>query len=66
MEGNTGIIIAHRISSIKDADDIVVMKHGEIVEQGNHDELLEKRGHYFKIFKEQYKEEAEKVQNEKE
>lgn len=66
MEGNTGIIIAHRISSIKDADNIVLMNHGEIVEQGNHDELLEKRGHYFKIFKEQYKEEAEKVQNEKE
>ena len=64
MNGNTGIIIGHRISSIKDADEIVVMSHGQIVEQGSHQELLEKRGHYFKIFKDQYKEEAEKVENE--
>lgn len=64
MNGNTGIIIGHRISSIKDADEIVVMSHGQIVEQGCHEELIEKRGHYFKIFKDQYKEEAEKVANE--
>lgn len=64
MKGNTGIIIAHRISSIKDADKIVVMDHGQIVEEGSHEELLEKRGYYFKIFKDQYKEEAEKVENE--
>ncbi len=64
MSGHTGIIIAHRISSIRDADKIVVMNHGEIVEQGSHEELLEKRGHYFNIFKDQYKEEAEKVENE--
>ncbi|NLY44923.1 MAG: ABC transporter ATP-binding protein [Tissierella sp.] len=65
MNGNTGIIIAHRISSIKDADEIAVMNHGQIIEKGNHEELLERRGHYFKIFKDQYKEEAEKVENEK-
>ena len=64
MNGNTGIIIAHRISSIKDADVIAVMNHGQIIEVGNHEELIEKRGHYFKIFKDQYKEEAEKVENE--
>lgn len=65
MDGNTGIIIAHRISAIKDADEIVVMNHGEILEQGSHEELIEKRGNYFNIFKDQYKEEAEKVENEK-
>lgn len=65
MDGNTGIIIAHRISAIKDADDIVVMSHGQIVERGSHEDLLEKRGYYFNIFKDQYKEEAEKVEDEK-
>ncbi|EAQ91288.1 hypothetical protein CHGG_03223 [Chaetomium globosum CBS 148.51] len=48
-EGRTTITIAHRLSTIKDAHNIVVMSQGQIVEQGTHDELLEKRGAYFNL-----------------
>lgn len=48
-EGRTTITIAHRLSTIKDAHKIVVMSQGRIVEEGNHDELLEKRGAYYKL-----------------
>ncbi|KAK3357131.1 P-loop containing nucleoside triphosphate hydrolase protein [Lasiosphaeria hispida] len=48
-EGRTTITIAHRLSTIKDAHNIVVMSQGRIVEQGTHDELLEKRGAYFNL-----------------
>ncbi|KAK0623131.1 P-loop containing nucleoside triphosphate hydrolase protein [Immersiella caudata] len=48
-EGRTTITIAHRLSTIKDAHNIVVMAQGRIVEQGTHDELLEKRGAYFNL-----------------
>lgn len=48
-EGRTTITIAHRLSTIKDAHNIVVMSQGRIVEQGTHDELLEKRGAYYNL-----------------
>ncbi|CAP68810.1 uncharacterized protein PODANS_7_7770 [Podospora anserina S mat+] len=48
-EGRTTITIAHRLSTIKDAHNIVVMTQGKIVEQGTHDELLEKRGSYYNL-----------------
>ncbi|KAK4099058.1 P-loop containing nucleoside triphosphate hydrolase protein [Parathielavia hyrcaniae] len=47
--GRTTITIAHRLSTIKDAHNIVVMQQGQIVEQGNHDDLLEKRGAYYNL-----------------
>lgn len=47
--GRTTITIAHRLSTIKDADNIVVMQEGRIVEQGNHDQLLELRGAYYRL-----------------
>lgn len=49
MENRTSLVIAHRLSTIQKADNIVVMKKGEIVEQGKHDELLAKKGEYFKL-----------------
>jgi len=49
MENRTSLVIAHRLSTIQKADLIVVMKQGEIVEQGKHSELLDKKGEYFKL-----------------
>ncbi|MGB3221567.1 MAG: ABC transporter ATP-binding protein [Desulforhopalus sp.] len=46
FKGRTSLVIAHRLSTIRRADHIVVMAHGKIVEQGNHEELLELNGHY--------------------
>lgn len=50
LKGRTGIIIAHRISTIRYADEIVVMDKGRIIERGNHEELLAKSGEYYKLF----------------
>jgi len=49
MQNRTSLVIAHRLSTIQKADKIVVLKQGEIVEQGKHDELLAKKGEYFKL-----------------
>ena len=54
MEGRTSFIIAHRLSTIRDADLILVMKDGGIVEQGNHEELLEKGGFYSSLYNSQF------------
>lgn len=50
----TVFIIAHRISSIKDADKIIVLDEGKIIEQGNHETLLAKKGYYYTVFNHQY------------
>lgn len=54
MEGRTTLIIAHRISSVKDADQIVVLDNGQIVEKGTHQELINKQGKYYCTLIEQY------------
>jgi len=61
MQGKTSIIIAHRISTIKNADKILVMDRGEIVEYGTHDELMERRRVYFELYEKQLLEEEENV-----
>lgn len=54
MQGRTSIVIAHRLSTIRDSDMIVVMDHGEIVESGTHEALLEKKGKYYELYMIQY------------
>ncbi len=51
----TTFIIAHRISAVKNADVILYMEDGEIVEVGNHESLLDKKGKYYNIYKTQFK-----------
>ena len=50
----TVFVIAHRISSVMKADKILVLDNGRIVEQGNHEELIQKKGYYYTVFNHQY------------
>lgn len=54
MEGRTSFIVAHRLSTIQNADVILVMKDGHIIEQGNHDELLARQGFYAELYNSQF------------
>lgn len=54
MKGRTSFIVAHRLSTIREADIILVMRDGNIVEQGKHEELLEKNGFYAKLYNSQF------------
>ncbi len=54
MEGRTSFIVAHRLSTIREADVILVMKDGNIIEQGNHEELLAKKGFYAELYNSQF------------
>lgn len=56
IEGRTSIVIAHRLSTIQNCDKIIVMRKGEIKEMGSHQELLDKKGLYYKLYELQYKE----------
>lgn len=52
----TMLVVAHRLSTIQHADNIIVLQNGEIIEHGNHQELLKQRGHYYKLYKLQFEE----------
>ena len=54
MKGRTSFIVAHRLSTIKEADVIIVMNEGHIIEQGNHQELLQKKGFYYNLYNSQF------------
>jgi ATP-binding cassette subfamily B protein len=55
VEGRTSLIIAHRISTVQRADNIIVMHKGQVREMGTHQQLLAQRGIYFKLYQLQYK-----------
>lgn len=54
MEGRTSFVIAHRLSTIKNSDVILVMKHGNIIEQGSHDQLLAEGSFYAELYNSQF------------
>lgn len=58
LKGRTSFVVAHRLSTIRDADTIIVMNQGEIVETGNHDELMAKDGFYADLYNSQFSEEV--------
>ncbi|RSK37521.1 peptidase domain-containing ABC transporter [Hymenobacter metallilatus] len=53
FEGKTVVIVAHRLSTVKNADNIIVLDNGEVTEQGNHEELVRRRGYYYNLIKNQ-------------
>ena len=55
MNIGTMLIVAHRLSTIQYADNIIVMRKGKIIESGNHQELLANEGHYYDLYKLQYR-----------
>ena len=54
MQGRTSFIVAHRLSTIREADVILVMKNGHILEKGNHEQLLAQKGFYHELYNSQY------------
>ena len=54
MKGKTSFVIAHRLSTIQNADQILVVNAGDVVEQGTHDELMTRRGFYYKLYASQF------------
>jgi ATP-binding cassette subfamily B protein len=61
MAGRTAIVIAHRLSTIRYVDRIIVLHKGRIVEEGSHRELLERGGHYSKLYELQFKDQEKNV-----
>ena len=57
MQGRTTVLISHRTSTVQNADQIVVLRDGSIIERGTHDELLERRGYYADLYRKQLLEE---------
>src|SRR5699024_12672759 len=58
MQGRTSFVIAHRLNTIQEADNIIMLQSGEIIEQGSHNALINLQGNYFDLYKGQLKEVA--------
>lgn len=59
LKGRTSFVVAHRLSTIRNADKIIVVEHGAILEQGKHDELMRRKGHYYELYTRQFMAEQE-------
>ncbi len=55
MQGRTSFVIAHRLRTIRDADQVLVIQNGQIVEQGTHQQLLDRRGVFYDLYMSQFK-----------
>ena len=53
MKGKTSVIISHRVSTVKNCSNIIVLDSGKILEEGKHSDLVEKRGYYYTLFRKQ-------------
>jgi ATP-binding cassette subfamily B protein len=53
LKNRTSVIVAHRLSTVRNADQIIVLENGEVVEQGNHEELTKRKGKYYELVKNQ-------------
>ena len=58
IRGRTSVVIAHRLSTIRNADWILHVENGKIAEQGTHEQLMERRGGYWRLYTRQYEDEA--------
>ena len=54
MEGRTVFVIAHRLSTVRNSDAIMVLEHGEIIERGSHDDLIAQQGKYYQLYTGQF------------
>ena len=61
LDGRTSFIIAHRLSTVRTADRILVISDGKVIEEGNHKSLLRQKGYYYNLYANQFKEEMEQA-----
>ena len=64
MRGRTTLVIAHRLSTIRNADRIIALVNGQIIEEGNHETLMDKKGEYFRLYNLQFKDEGNNARDE--
>ena len=55
MAGRTSLVITHRLNIIREADQVLVINHGQVIEQGMHQQLLDQRGFYYQLYMSQFK-----------
>src|SRR5690625_1458092 len=55
MEGRTSFVIAHRLNTVQEADQIIMLENGRVIEHGTHEELIERKQHYYQLYQNQLK-----------